>query len=157
MGSFQHGYQSLFRHKPTLLMLDQMVVSNSFVIPANTHPTLTTLDIEDALSAFELWLAVLAPALFAHDEWLVYLVHKPISWLPTQQSRRMLAPTSLWALLQSDFGRFFTSQLAEFCPSPLHDIIHSLSQTDFTYPEHSALAVIDDQGPKLGFRPTLQC
>jgi hypothetical protein len=85
--------------------------------------------IEEALAAFELWLASHVGSVFRSDAWLILLTQKPVIWLPSARGARMLSSDMLLNILHSPFGVRNLGQLAEISSSrtTLHNATDFLS------------------------------
>ncbi|RHY24564.1 hypothetical protein DYB32_008797 [Aphanomyces invadans] len=156
--TFQSGFHSIFHESPNWAAVNRLQASSNFRLPSTGHPIATTSDIEEALSAFELWLSAQAPSILFSDEWILYLTQQPVTWLPTLRGARMLTTDALWTLLRTPFGQKFTTELVQFCPPPLSTTLQDLSmEMEEHYPSKSVLAFVDGEEPRLHFKPTLQC
>ncbi|RHY10549.1 hypothetical protein DYB25_005039 [Aphanomyces astaci] len=150
--TFLQGFRTIFHDKPSWAYMQAICGTSDFIptAPAGANAT-TLLELEDALSVFELWLAVQMNWLHKSDAWLLYLTSKPVVWLPAQRSVRMLSPTTLFALLHSDLGRKVVSQLSASHPGKWTSILEAIISSGYSYQENSMLLFVPGDSPSLTF------
>ncbi|OQR83992.1 hypothetical protein ACHHYP_14039, partial [Achlya hypogyna] len=71
---------------------------------AQQHPLGALMELETALAAFELLVAVTCPTFFACDEGLIFATGYTVSWLPAAGTTRMVTPDVLFNMLHSKLG-----------------------------------------------------
>ncbi|KAG9414720.1 hypothetical protein AC1031_008127 [Aphanomyces cochlioides] len=152
--SFTNGFKFTFQEHPKWTRLEEISSVSDFFEAAPKHPAFPTDQVEDALAAFELWLAVQAPLVFRNDEWILYLTRQPVSWLPTKYGR-MLAPTTLWALLKSPFGQYFAEELNRVCKTEMFSRIWQLSVDAYQPTDSSLTAFAGNDKTRLQRRNNL--
>ncbi|KAH9079731.1 hypothetical protein Ae201684P_017413 [Aphanomyces euteiches] len=152
--SFTNGFKFTFQEHPKWTRLEEISRVLSFFEDAPKHPAFPTDQVEDALAAFELWIAVQAPLVFRNDAWILYLTRQPVAWLPAKHGR-MLAPSTLWALLKSLFGQYFAEELNRVCKTEMSSRIWQLSVDAYQPTDNSLTAFVGNDNTRLQRRNNL--
>lgn len=152
--SFTNGFKFTFQEHPKWTRLEEISNVSEFFEAAPKHPAFPTEQVEDALAAFELWLAVQAPLVFRNDAWILFLTRQPVSWLPTKHGR-MLAPSTLWTLLKSPFGQYFAEELNRVCKSEMSSRIWQISVDTYQPTDSSLTAFVGNDNTRLQRRNNL--
>jgi hypothetical protein len=147
--TFLQGFRRIFQDKPTWEYMYAITGSAGFTAPELPVPETSFLDLEDAISAFELWLAVQVNWLHKSDAWLLYVTKRPVVWVPAQKSVRMLSPMTLFGILHSDFGRSIVSQLRMSFPGKWSNLLWEVISTGYSYPEGSMMCFTPGESPTL--------
>jgi hypothetical protein len=117
--SFSDTYKQLFgKTKMTLATLQSQRKELQTYLADGTIGPITTdqLQVDDALSIFELWLCIVAPTFFQNGEWIMRLTSAPVVWLPSGAGR-LLTPTTLQAVLRTALGRSILERLVKYLPT----------------------------------------
>ncbi|CAK4710239.1 unnamed protein product [Aphanomyces euteiches] len=152
--SFTNGFKFTFQEHPKWTRLEEISSVLSFFEDAPKHPAFPTDQVEDALAAFELWIAVQAPLVFRNDAWILYLTRQPVAWLPAKHGR-MLAQSTLWALLKSLFGQYFAEELNRVCKTEMSSRIWQLSVDAYQPTDNSLTAFVGNDNTRLQRRNNL--
>ncbi|KAG9407299.1 hypothetical protein AC1031_002023 [Aphanomyces cochlioides] len=152
--SFTNGFKFTFQEHPKWTRLEEISSVLGFFEDAPKHPAFPTDQVEDALAAFELWIAVQAPLVFRNDAWILYLTRQPVAWLPAKHGR-MLAPSTLWALLKSLFGQYFAEELNRVCKTEMSSRIWQLSIDAYQPTDSSLTAFVGNDNTRLQRRNNL--
>ena len=133
--SFVEGFKQVFGMDPTMTCLAEFPKDTAFAQTLSLPDGLSFLDIEDALSALEIWLSLQAKELLDRDAWLISITERPVVALPTTSGPRQFSADTLWNVLHSTFGQVLLANLAESLPSRMVLILNQLRELGYRYSE----------------------
>lgn len=147
--SFVDGFKQVFGMDPSMSCLADFPKDAAFAETLSLPDGLSFLDIEDALSALEIWLSLQAKELLDRDAWLISITERPVVALPTTSGPRQFSADTLWNVLHSTFGQVLLANLTKALPSRMVSTLEQLRELGYRYSEQRSAMfknyLIDDK------------